>query len=296
MKPLLLFAIVAAVTGNLTESPKQRPAPHEQQVTQTTSDKSGSVTATVENAQRSESTSNSKPKSPTWYTTPEWVLVGVGIVTCVVIGWQSWETRGSVTATANAQRSWIVTEGVDKPDLQQVWINRVIYRFRVIGNSPVRPLEAKIKYELVKSRPNGQSREPDLPEQPNYGEPDSLKSNPSMGRIQAPNDPIIVTGQLESLFIRPEDAKAIEEGGKFLCAYGFVRYRDAFSEKKRRETRFCLVCGNRGPLSQRLDDGFVVGGPPSYNDVLEVRCYPAWKRLWDKAMSVYRKTQHKTEK
>jgi hypothetical protein len=204
--------------------------------------------------------------------------------------------KASTEIAANAERSWIVTEGVDNPDLQQVWLNSVIYRFKVIGNSPIRPLEAKIIYTLVKSRADGHHQEPDLPEQPIYGEPLDLDSSPSMGRIHAPNDPIVVTGRLESLYFKPDDIKAITEGLKFMCAYGFIRYRDAFAEKKRRETRFCFVCGNRGPLSQKVEDGFVVGGPPAYNDIFEIRNPPAWERFLNKAMSAYRKAQQKTKK
>jgi hypothetical protein len=59
---------------------------------------------------------------PHWYQSPEWVLVIVGIITFLFIGWQSWETRRAAEATRmNAevfwasQRAQIVAEPHDNP-------------------------------------------------------------------------------------------------------------------------------------------------------------------------------------
>src|ERR1700685_3476713 len=41
-------------------------------------------------------------QSPHWYESPEWVLVIVGCITFLVIGWQSFETRRAATATRDA--------------------------------------------------------------------------------------------------------------------------------------------------------------------------------------------------
>ncbi len=49
-------------------------------------------------------------------------------------------------------------------------------------------------------------------------------------------------------------------------------------------------------MGQKATDGFVVGGPPAYNDVMEFVYPPMWKRLLNKALSTYRKAQHKTTK
>jgi hypothetical protein len=37
-----------------------------------------------------------------WYASPEWILVIVGIVTCVVVAWQSWATAQAAKATQMA--------------------------------------------------------------------------------------------------------------------------------------------------------------------------------------------------
>ena len=115
-----------------------------------------------------------------------------------------------------------------------------------------------------------------------------------MGRIHAPGDPVAVDIALESMFLTPENFKALQDGNSFLCVYGFLRYKDSFVSWRRRETRFCYACGNWGPTIPKADDGYFVAGPIAYNDVME---YPAaWKRIFYKAVRSYRKTQHKPEK
>lgn len=45
--------------------------------------------------------------APKWYTTfehPDGMLVIVGLITCVIIGWQSWQTRKAAEATQEAVR------------------------------------------------------------------------------------------------------------------------------------------------------------------------------------------------
>jgi hypothetical protein len=39
------------------------------------------------------------PRTHTTIPDPNWFLFGIGCITCVVIGWQSWETRKSAKAT-----------------------------------------------------------------------------------------------------------------------------------------------------------------------------------------------------
>ncbi len=138
----------------------------------------------------------------------------------------------------------------------------------MFGSSPVRVIEAKFRFHLVKSRKSskGYDKEPDLPEIPDYGALDTLVSNPQMGMVHSPGDKFNVVPALDSLFFEPGDVEAIKAGDKFLCIYGFIRYRDAFSKSKMRETKFCYIHGVRNPTSQD-NRQFVIGGPPAYNDV-----------------------------
>lgn len=61
-------------------------------------------------------------KPPHWYESPEWMLVIVGIVTCLVIGWQSIATSSAARATKisadvlwASQRAQIVAEAHGNP-------------------------------------------------------------------------------------------------------------------------------------------------------------------------------------
>ena len=238
---------------------------------------------------------NSKGKPQGWHkfvTWPEGIATWALIFTLAAIAWQAMETRRSVEATANAQRSWLLVTSVDKPDLQQVWINKATVRLKVIGSSPLRALEAKLVYAVLSSRPRGNPegayKEPDLPKQPNYGEPLDLTDSPSMGKVHTPGDEIRIEITLEDMFLTADHAKALEQGQSFLCVYGFIRYRDSSVSWKRRETRFCLACGDWGPTGRKVADGYFVAGPTEYNEVLES---PRRKHLWDKAVNLYQKTK-----
>jgi hypothetical protein len=238
---------------------------------------------------------NSKNNPPGWHkfvTWPEGIATWALIFTLAAIAWQAVETRRSVEATANAQRSWLLVTSVENPDLQQVWINKAIVHLKVVGSSPLRALEAKLVYAVLSSRPYGAPegfyKQPDLPEQPNYGEPLDLTDTPSMGKVHAPGDEMRIEITLEDMFLTADHAKALKQGQSFLCVYGFIRYRDSSVSWKRRETRFCLACGNWGPTGKRITNGYFVAGPTEYNEVME---FPWWRQLSDKARQLYRKTK-----
>jgi hypothetical protein len=203
-----------------------------------------------------------------------WALIVNGVLTLITFAIaiagivQALAAKEGADIATNAQRSWIVERGVDDADLTEVWIPRITCHFKVFGNSPVRVVGAKFRFHLVKSRqkPETSLKEADLPRAPNYGDIDTLISNPQMGRVYAPGDEFSVVPMLDGLFFESGDLKAIESGEKFLCIYGFMSYRDAFSKSKTRETRFCYIHGERNSLS-RDERQFIVGGPPAYNEV-----------------------------
>jgi hypothetical protein len=203
-----------------------------------------------------------------------WALIINGVLTVITLGiaitgiLQALAAKESTDIATNSQRSWIVEDGIDDPDLTGVWIARATCHFKVFGSSPVRVTEAKFRFHLVNSRssPKHHSKEPDLPEIPNYATPDTLLDNPQMGKVRPPDESFSVVPMLEGLFFKDGDIDAIKKGDKFLCIYGFIRYRDAFSKSNERETRFCYVYGERNPLDQRKGE-FVIGGPPAYNEV-----------------------------
>jgi hypothetical protein len=126
----------------------------------------------------------------------------------------------------------------------------------------------------VNGRKKGISTEPDLPEQPEYGNPSKAEDVPDMGTVLAPSFKFSTAVTLREGKLIEEDIADINEGRKFLCTYGFVRYKDSFEGTPVRETRFCYVYDvtrggtlvdpkTREPIAP---DAFRVGGPSTYNE------------------------------
>lgn len=291
----VLLALAPIAVSKQQQASREK---HEQRRQQNASQSDEPSVSITNNATSRYYEHDNEDKPQGWYkfvAWPEGITAWAIMLTLAAIVWQAIETRRSVEAAANAQRSWLVTIGVDKPDLQQAWLNKATIHFKIIGSSPLRMLEANLRYARVASRPDGPNKEPDLPEIPVYENLHDLAEIPSMGHVHTPEDEISVSILLKSIFLKPEDVKAIEDGEQFLCVYGFVRYRDASAAKKRRETRFCFIYGNRGVLGQKGADGFVVGGPPAYNDVMEFKYPAAWKRILNNAMRSFRKAEQDPE-
>ena len=213
-----------------------------------------------------------------------WAIVVNGVLTLITLAiaiaavFQAVAAKDSAEIAMNAQRSWVMSIGVDSPDFTNPWIQQIPCHFKVIGSSPVRVMEANFRVRLVKSRFRDEDkdiREPDLPDTPDYSDPQTLDNQPEMGRIRAPEEKFDVLPMLESMFLLEggegehsgaKDVKAIKAREAFLCAYGFIRYRDAFSRSKIRETRFCYVYHVRRGIEPKGYEGFNVGGPPAYNE------------------------------
>jgi hypothetical protein len=109
---------MTALTGNLSGSPNQGAADHKQEVVKQEPRDASSVTVVIENSPRSEPAERPEPKAPVGDTTPQWVLVVVGIVTAGFICWQSWETRKSAKAmrdsTAIQQAQLVQWVGIEE--------------------------------------------------------------------------------------------------------------------------------------------------------------------------------------
>ncbi|MFI5098700.1 MAG: hypothetical protein ACHQT6_12075 [Candidatus Acidiferrales bacterium] len=67
-------------------------------------------------------TQAAKDQTPGWYKSPEWVLVLVGVITCIVIGWQSSETRKSAQAAKESlfltHRPKLIVRNVISPQVE----------------------------------------------------------------------------------------------------------------------------------------------------------------------------------
>ena len=204
-----------------------------------------------------------------------WALILNGALTLITLAiaiagiFQARAAKEGADIAMNSQRSWIVEIGVVGPEMTHDWVKQIQCRFKVIGNSPALGLESAFRFHLVNSKKKGSLFEADLPPIPNYGsEICTLENTPEMGKVRAPGDEFTVSPMLEGMFLEPEDVNAINAWQKFACAYGYVKYRDAFSRSKIRETRFCYVYNVwQHPLGKANNPPrFVTGGPPGYNE------------------------------
>jgi hypothetical protein len=114
----LIAAIVAALAGNLASSPNQSTDTHKADVVKQEPREPSPVTVVIQNDQSSEPAKHPAPETPSGDTAPEWVLVGVGIVTFIVIGWQSWETSKAAQAAKSSVGKMDEANRINKEALQ----------------------------------------------------------------------------------------------------------------------------------------------------------------------------------
>src|SRR5665213_3266841 len=90
--------------------------------------------------------------SPKWYAAfkrPDGMLVIVGIITFVIIGWQSWETRRaansaaeSMEAIVQSERAWVFADIGQLPNIEhredEVGLAIMPILFRNYGRTPAR--------------------------------------------------------------------------------------------------------------------------------------------------------------
>jgi hypothetical protein len=110
MKPTLIAAVMLAATIYLAPRAKaQRYSNEAQKYSQTEAKFYGQEIASLEyGGFPTEETESGEDRPPHWYKSPEWLLVIVGFVTCIVVGIQSWATAESAKATKKA------TEGIER--------------------------------------------------------------------------------------------------------------------------------------------------------------------------------------
>ena len=212
------------------------------------------------------------PEKDFYDKAPVWINFALAIVGLVGIGIGIGtlnKIQRQADIASNSQRSWIIPKGVSEPDLSGTWIMKVSCEFEVFGSSPVRVHQSKFIFDFVPAIPVGKTGEviPSLPDQPDYGQPDTLLDSPEMGKIWAPGNQILVHPMLKGAIAKPEQLSDLKEGKTVLCIYGFIHYRDAFDKSKMRETRFCYICGKKGVLDEKWEGHFDLGGPPAYNDI-----------------------------
>ena len=161
---------------------------------------------------------------------PNWVLVIVGSVTCLVIGWQSFETRRAAKgaflnaqAVINAERPWLLVtlEEVSGPG------TGFIIRAKNKGRTPAMIVSARIGCAVAENVEK-------LPGKPPYGDGSLVQDH-----IVIPEDePSVGWFDLSTLNKMTGNEAAGIEGQTFV--FGIVLYRDLLdlSQTKPHETRW----------------------------------------------------------
>ncbi len=193
---------------------------------------------------------------------PEWWLVGVGIITCGVIIWQSCETRKAAQAAKNSadaalkqanhivtsERAWIIANLDTAPSAVDADVPVKIFpKIRNAGKTPAFLIE---KSESSQTLDSGTS----LPDGPIYPTPEKWEGD---GVPLAPNEvlPIFLRG-IE--FDRTPREMFLH--GKVVWVWGYVKYRDAFEND--RETRYCYSYEIASTLEMIA---YYLVGPTAYN-------------------------------
>lgn len=190
----------------------------------------------------------------------------------------------SAKALVDGERGWVLVERIEPPqenDIQppvvQIQIPYFVYRLRLFGKTPCKILNAGMRFHLANINELEPQPEPDLPDEPKYfsdirGNNLTGKSGdiPCSGQVLAPRERVAMGKALESGSLTKEDVHLITDSKRFLCAYGFVSYKDAYSRDH--ETRFCYVYRistsalMSASTGQRIDPSrFRIGGPVEYN-------------------------------
>lgn len=208
-------------------------------------------------------------ESPHWYASPEWLLVIVGIATCVVIGWQSIATSQAARAAedsakaardaieANTQqfaaenRPWVfiekepTREKIDEPYIAPPSqapvggqrMSYVAFYFKNYGKTCAKIVESKQAMWIGM----------------NCDAPPTLESfdrteATSLIQIFPPGETLAREAYLRPQeFITNEEAQAVNLRRRFLWLCGFVRYQSTFGGRDAPiyETTFCYFWETR---------------------------------------------------
>lgn len=235
---------------------------------------SGPKDAVAPNSTSQSGQNASKPHHhPEWIDTfawPDGVTAWALLLTLIVIGWQSTETRDAAKgallnaqAVIDAERAWVII----RSSMNWGYIPFVSFPLKYwweienVSNTPAQILETQCRYELIRHE-----RLYTLPEVPVYPEPIDFA-----GRLLPPKGKEDFTtfcnDEVGQIIKDPPDQteiNSIKNGLCFLRAYGYVRYRDGFGNE--RESRFCDYYV--WPQDERRGSGFrpLIGIPSAYNE------------------------------
>ncbi len=196
---------------------------------------------------------------------PEWWLVGVGIITCGFIAWQSWETKKAAQAAKKgAEAAFLNAKAVINSE--RAWVTVTIQK-DVSTSSPITKFTNVL---LNEGRTPARLKTIHI-DQTSVSSPDQLPIPPRYTGVVAVPENMFVVGNNgfpigipfdPGFFMKPR-REAVENAQEFLMFYGRLTYEDVFTveggDAVEHETRWCYAWvpweGGR----------FVKSGPGEYN-------------------------------
>lgn len=177
--------------------------------------------------------------------------------------------------THDAERTWLAIKSVGNPP--EGWVNTVekghipgvVFEFAAYGKTVVRVVDARFALRIVPAKTAG-TGQPDLPIPPDYTITRQYNIGGGSGMLVPPSGTFQISCFLDPTHTTEAQLNELIRGSTLMCAYGFVRYKDAFG--KVRETRVCytydfafggILRTPEGSVINRV--GFHPDGPPEYN-------------------------------
>ena len=229
----------------------------------------------VDNRRNETKAQDPQNKPPNRYISPEWALVIVGIITFIVIGWQSAETHRAATASKTSaeaalkqadhmvasERAWIV-ESINFPNKiprqPKTGSAGLVVGIVILQNSGRQPAflrTMETRFHVAES----------LPSEPTF----RFKKVFDDGYVLAPQETAKIRVLLEEGSFDDEDADRIEVGRDMagspvgLYLYGRVVYETLCIS---RENSFCYTWKNlMGIVLEGDKPGLQKEGPKGYN-------------------------------
>jgi len=174
-----------------------------------------------------------KKNPPHWYKSPEWVLVIVGIVTCIVIGYQSyatWCAAQDAEKAAEATRDSVKLQEI----VQQQWVQ--IDGWRREGEGSYEETPPRFAFAMEVSNPT----DVPLTVESVSMTVSAVTIASKVGNVLGPGDPIKVSFPMT---IKPDQMAAYKAYRLVTVITGFVVYVDAFKNKKTQPFGQCCTLG-----------------------------------------------------
>ena len=202
-------------------------------------------------------------------------LVIVGALQAIILFLTVGAIYRQTKAAKDGERAWVLVKRIGDPEQWYApdkpgYSPGMVFEFNVYGKTPARAIDAAFRLHFVPAKPGTKPLEPDLPRIPDYK---SGTRNPEIlekGRILPPEDTFRIRLRLDPPTLAEEQWVKLRDSETIMCAYGFIKYEDAFGRKK--ETRTCYVYNFAwggvitAPDGTVLNPpGFRVGGPSGYN-------------------------------